>query len=665
MSNHRLEQTLANALPISLFTGLVSGILLYSQFWLTEKIYTEILLVFHLSVSLYFLLAVTIYLYFHVNRTLKSRRNAAFFTGVLSTIVVVICLYSGIKLLLPSRYELGNSSSSTYLHLSSSLFFVSCFVAHFLSSRKSINKLAKKQPPQLAIPTLGSALKLPAIATILASLVAVMFLPPKMDSFTSKIQREYNYTYGENPFAPSESSTPDNAFIPIDLITQSEKCSSCHTDIFKQWSQSAHRFAAADPSYVKNVNLLEKTKGIESTRYCEGCHSPPALLSGQLTEGGVHGGTPDTVAFNEGISCLSCHSVSAINHTEGVGSYHYTPIQNSALLNTNNRLAERLAGFLIQASPSKHKAFFNNSITAQPASCATCHAQYMDKTMNDWGWVKMQDEYSAWLESPYSGHASENFSADSVTTCQDCHMRKVPSNDPSAGEDGLITSHHFAAANTVIPTYFGLDKQLANVTRFLQSNKIRITLEPPKGNSLLNYSSSLQAASLKHSESLMHFYAGKPAHIDVAVSNTGVGHNFPGGTTDIQVAWLHFQVVDSTGEILYESGSEETPKNSKAIYKTSPVDRHGKAVWKHDLFNTVGDSYKNAIAAGKTDIVTEHFDLPGHTKGPITIHASLRYKKFNDAYKNWVFDSQLIEIPVIEVTRSTISIPVKIEVPAS
>lgn len=243
-------------------------------------------------------------------------------------------------------------------------------------------------------------------------------------------------------------------------------------------------------------------------------------------------------------------------------------------------------------------------------------------------------------------------------------MELVPSNDPAAGSDGLIKSHNFAAANTVIPTHFGLENQLAAVYKFIQSNKLRVTIDPPKGNTLVNHSTSVEARALQHDETLMPLYAGGSSAISVAISNIGVGHNFPAGTTDIQEAWLHFQVIGADGEIIFESGSEQHPGNSAAIYKSIPVNRHGKTVWRHDVFNMVGDTYKNLIKAGETDIVRIAFNIPGDTKGPVTLHAALKYKKFNDQYKNWIFEGKPFEIPVIEVARASLSIPVIIEPPS-
>lgn len=662
----KTEERGANRLTAYFIIALVSGLL---HLWggLSDIYYLhELVLAVHIFAALAFLICFCIYCYYHLKRTYKSRRNSAFFSGALCLIISIASLYSGIALLSDARYQLiGRALDIQSLHLWSSLLFLTAFVAHALASRLTENKRPGNNPPRIT-PRLRVDLStsLITIITLTAVLIGGLWLNPNTIR-TAPIIKDYLYSYGLNPFSPSQTTTPDNQFVHTISIAQSDKCGTCHTDIYQQWQQSAHRLAAADPAYVKNINLLEKNKGIASTRYCEGCHAPVALLTGQLTPGAKHGGTPGTTAFNEGVSCLTCHRMGKINNTEGVASYHYVAVENSPLLNAKNQFGQHLANFLVLASPRKHTTIFSNRITTSPESCATCHAQFMDKDMNNWGWVKMQDEYTAWLESPFSHHGDDLFADSQSKNCQDCHMPLMPSQDPAVGKDGMIKSHNFAAANTVTALAFGYDEQLAAVYEFLQSNRMRVTIEKPRNNPLINQNTTTDVSSTTHREAPMHFYGGQEATLNVAIANIGVGHNFPGGTTDIQEAWLHLEAIDAEGKTIYETGRSDSAEGAIAVYKTIAVNREGKPVWKHDLFNMVGDTYKNYIAAGETDIVTATFHVPKTAKSPITFHASLRYRKFNQQYANWVFDDKPPEIPAIEMARDTISIPLLLEKPAS
>src|SRR5205085_9545458 len=71
-----------------------------------------------------------------------------------------------------------------------------------------------------------------------------------------------------------------------------------------------------EPFYQANVKSLISQKGIEYTRHCESCHNPAALFSGALTKGSKVPRPFD----DEGVSCVSCHSIQSVSG-HGVGGY--------------------------------------------------------------------------------------------------------------------------------------------------------------------------------------------------------------------------------------------------------------------------------------------------------------------------------------------------------
>ena len=94
--------------------------------------------------------------------------------------------------------------------------------------------------------------------------------------------------------------------------------------------------------------------------------------------------------------------------------------------------------------------------------------------INGWGWVKMQDEYTAWLHSPYSKQTQQNYAQMQKQSCLDCHMPLVAGVDPSADRNGHIRSHRFPGANTVLPLLAHDEEQLQSIITFLQSDKMRM-----------------------------------------------------------------------------------------------------------------------------------------------------------------------------------------------
>ncbi len=164
-------------------------------------------------------------------------------------------------------------------------------------------------------------------------------------------------------------------------------------------------------------------------------------------------------------------------------------------------------------------------------------------------------------------------------------------------------------------------------------------------------------------EAPFYQYLGEQAEIHVVVSNRGVGHDFPGGTIDINQAWIEFLVMDAEGELVFSSGTIDetnTVDNNAYFYRSLPVDRNGDLVWKHDLFNMVGESFRRVIKAGESDIVSYSFVVPSWAKSPLTVASTLKYRKLNDRYARWALKDQYVKIPVVDLTWDSLSIPVRI-----
>jgi hypothetical protein len=83
-------------------------------------------------------------------------------------------------------------------------------------------------------------------------------------AYTEKIAEKYNYRYGkEFPFLPSNAATATGQFIDPKSFPTAEYCGHCHQESHKQWRESAHSNANRVPYYLKNVALLNDSKGIE------------------------------------------------------------------------------------------------------------------------------------------------------------------------------------------------------------------------------------------------------------------------------------------------------------------------------------------------------------------------------------------------------------------
>jgi Cytochrome c554 and c-prime len=128
--------------------------------------------------------------------------------------------------------------------------------------------------------------------------------------YNEKVAATYNYRYGkEFPFLPSNATTNSGEFMDPKMFLTAAYCGHCHQESHKQWRESAHSNANRVPYYLKNVALLNDSKGIEFSRHCEGCHDPIALVSGALTEAGPKKRPYD----QDGVTCTVCHSIEKVD----------------------------------------------------------------------------------------------------------------------------------------------------------------------------------------------------------------------------------------------------------------------------------------------------------------------------------------------------------------
>ena len=659
----RQEQKLtpaATALTLACaLTGLFTYLITEHYIWLQWSV------VLHLLTGVACSFVILAYLYLHFRRTIGFRRTSVLISGLLTILLVLGFISSGWLIMLQGQRENLHWIYDT--HVITALLFFAIVLLHLVLHIRLLPE-KRKNRPEGGYPSLpASTLKQVVIfnAAVLSLLVAATLIYPLTQtpySDTAAVS-DYEYSYGEHPFRPSQTETANRAFIDKQQIANSRRCLSCHRDVTEQWLSSAHQQAASDPSYVTNINLLAETKGISATRYCEGCHAPIALLTGELSPGGKHGGISGTAANIEGVSCMGCHGIDSLVHLKGVASFQFRPAEDYLFSRSENPLLQRLHDLLIRVKPDQHKKDLGKPLFSDAKFCSSCHTQFMDKDMNDWGWIKMQDEYAAWLESPYSTHHEEDFSNPTASRCQDCHMPLVDSGDPSANTDGQVRSHHFPGANTFLPLLRQDEEQLEATKAFLQSNKLRISIDKPSRQDARQTLHALDEKLRNFEEAPYYYYLGETARINIVVSNRGVGHDFPGGTIDINQAWIELLVMDAEGQPVYSSGGidKDNKVDSHAyFYRSLPIDRSGNLVWKHDLFNMVGESFRRVIKAGESDIVDYTFTIPSWVKSPLTVTATLKYRKLNERYARWALKEQYVRIPVVDMAWDSLSIPVKI-----
>lgn len=608
------------------------------------------------------------YLVTHFRRTVGVRRPGVLLSGVLAAGVGGALAGSGWWMLLHGQEEARRGVFDAHAWLA---YAVLALTALHVLAHRLVRRPGRPRPA----PFLSSSG--PRVARAVAVALALLALVPLASAIydaswprpgNAPAVHPYEYSYGPHPFRPSETEIRGGGFVPVSAVGESRQCSRCHEQIYREWQGSMHAKAASDRAYVSNINLLADRKGIAATRYCEGCHAPVALLTGELTPGGRHGGIGGTPGNVEGVSCMSCHGIARVIHVKGVASYEFAAAREYLFARASHPVLRALHDFLVRVHPARHRMDMARPVLSTARLCATCHAQFMPEVMNGWGWVKLQDDYAAWLSSEFSGQSEHAFAASSAMRCQDCHQPRVAGRDPSADPAGRVVSHRFLGANTAIPFHDGDDEQLSLTTRFLRASKVRVAIDEPTRVDPVRSARYVTGEARVDTHAPFVAYLGERVAVQVTVTNSGVGHDFPGGTIDINEAWVWVRVSDAQNRTVFESGSLSAAGDvdeDAHFYRQIPIDRDGNVVWRHDLFNMVGESYRKTIPAGGSDVVRYEFEVPPWAKTPLNVAAAVKYRKLNARYARWALDDPRIALPVVTMAGDTLEFALRAKPPVA
>ncbi len=667
-AKHKQEISLLHGFIALFLILVVSGFSSYALNLIWGSLRQTLALV-HLFVGYAITAIFFFYSYKHFKRTVGFRRTGSIILGVILFLATCYLALTGV--LISFTGVLKKQAWLLDSHIVCAILTLFLLAIHLIWHYVTFPKNRRSSVPSRFV-TLSNKIIRPILVGVgILCITTITLLTGNyliQNSYSTSTVEDYLYAYGDGPFLPSLTMTASGTFVQRKHIAESAQCIECHKGIGEQWMSSTHRHAADDPTYVRNVNLLTESKGIVATRYCEGCHAPVALLTGQLTPGGSHGGKPDTVANKEGISCMSCHGVNHLTSSEGVASYRFSPRDSYLFANVDLWPLKFLHQQTLKLVPQRHTKDLLSPLLKESQFCSSCHTQFMDKSMNNWGWVKMQDEFLAWSNSKFNSPKEPRFSHPQNKQCQDCHMPMIKADDIAADGAGKVRSHYFVGANVMLAKHFDNETLFEMTKEFLQQDKIQLSIEPPEDEQAKQSALYLKAELRNQHKYPVAMYRGEHKKIKVLLTNQGVGHSFPGGTIDLNEAWIDFKVYDGQQRLVTSSGQLQTDGALGAdtvVYKEIAIDRYGKEVWRHDLFNMVGRSYVNVIPAGSTDVVEFDLTVPDWAISPLTISATLKFRKLNQKYLDWVNLEQSVDTnPIIDIARDSVSVKV-LKAPAS
>jgi DNA-binding beta-propeller fold protein YncE len=237
----------------------------------------------------------------------------------------------------------------------------------------------------------------------------------------------------------------------------------------------------------------------------------------------------------------------------------------------------------------------------EPTFCGGCHQQFVPGT----GLIAFStlDEYTS---GPFDGN----------TLCVDCHMPKT------AG----IADHHAAGGNVYLAQSVIEDSTLL----------------------------TLQTAHLNATLTLV------PQHVSggvlVTLHNTGAGHSFPTGVTDIKQAWLQIEALDGSGNNLATYGGLDAqglvPSNAARL-GIDIAQADGTVLLRHELTETTRIPYDVRVPSGEAQalFVPVPDTLPTGTAelDAVVIFGVVRTTYYRDAVGNPDAPGPSIEMARVKV----------------
>ena len=506
-----------------------------------------------------------------------------------------------------------------------------------------------------------------------------------------------------SPFFPSAATTTSGNYLPSRIITRGElgdaeeikieidqygfvkntpigasTCARCHQDIVAQWESSAHRFASFNNPFYEATITDMRNKASEpnvwveehvaqykdigkdgigrvKSKWCSGCHDPALMLAGKMNQP-IDRNTPEAQA---GLTCLSCHSMDKIHNLTGNGNYNIADEQEDPYLFAKSK-DESIGAYLhdaaIKAKPNVHMEQMMQPFFSKSEYCMTCHKVSLSEPVNNYRWLRGQDEYDNWHDSGVSLNAARTFYLPaSKRECQDCHMppEEAPLGDLAA-KNGMVRSHRFIAANTALPFIRNDTTTLNKIVSFLQNDKLHVDIFAIKGARNPEPFMAINRGNLS-------LKAGEQVTVDVVVRNKGVGHTFPGGTNDSNEGWLEFTIKDDKGNTLLISGyldkNGHLDPNAHA-FKAVIVDKNSKPIHQRNAQDIHVTVYANVIGPGTADIAHYTFTVPKEFEGKkLTMQARLLFRKFDQKYLEFAYKAnptgfkQFKEIPKLPITE--------------
>jgi len=608
--------------------GLIAANAIYLFAFTRDTSFFYAMLLLHLTLGVLVAIPFFVFAVTHAKRMIRMWNRRAKIAGLSIFTMAVVCVSSGTFMVFK-----GATLNNKWVWLSHVLSVPLALIAFILHRRAHTHKLQFRR-----LFAWGGA-----VAVFLGAMAIVAQI--------EKPGKRIINVDGDTVFFPSSSETFDQGLLDAKKLASNDYCQSCHPDSFHEWQRSAHRFSSFNnPFYRKSVELMADRVGRERTKWCSGCHDPVVLFTGQMGAATQAKFSYDQWEAQQGLTCMSCHSIAEIKDVRGNGSYVIEESKQYPFAFSKNATLRAVNRLLIRMEPSLHRKTFLKPFMRTPEFCSTCHKVALIPALNSYRWMRGQNHYDSWYDSGVSGRAVRSFyDPPQPRACRDCHLPPYRSTE-FGSKKGQLHDHLFPAANTALPFIRGDKETVRRIGEFLQNKVLTVDLFAVKrGDEVAVLGDEPPAVK-----------PGETLDLEVVVRTRGVGHPYTNGTADSNETWVSVEGAAGKEKFFRSGVLDEQDRLDPAAdtLTTLVIDHDGRHMDRRQPQDIHVPLYNNGIGPGAARVVHYRLRVPEDAQDAVTLRAGVHYRKFSRDYTTFSLGAASPSLPVTTLARDEVRLPI-------
>jgi hypothetical protein len=375
------------------------------------------------------------------------------------------------------------------------------------------------------------------------------------------------------------------------------------------------------------------------------------LFTGQMGAATQAAFSYDSFEAQQGLTCMSCHSITEVKDVKGNGSYVIEEAKQYPFAFAESPALRAVNRLLIRMEPSLHRKTFLKPFMRTPEFCSTCHKVSLIPALNGYRWMRGQDHYDSWYDSGVSGRAVRSFyDPPQAKACRDCHLPAYRSAE-FGNKGGFVHDHLFPAANTALPFIRDDEPTQKAIEDFLRNKVLTVDLFAiRRGEEVVPLGGSPPAVR-----------PGETLEVEVVVRTRGVGHPYTNGTADSNETWVSLS-AGSGGRTFFESGALDADgRLDGAADRLSMlvIDQDGEHMDRRQPQDIRVPLYNNGIGPGAARVVHYRVRVPDDAKNTVALRAGTHYRKFSRDYTTFSLGASHPSLPVTTLASDAVTLRVE------